>query len=117
MNLGEHSGNTALIPRIKLTPSDSQFPFELTRLQFPVQLSFAMTINKSQGQTLSVAGLYLPKAVFTHGQLYVALSRVGTMNDITVFAESDARTRHGRLRSGRIRTKNIVFREVLINSA
>jgi len=36
-----------------------------------------MTINKAQGQTLERVGIYLPEPCFTHGQLYVAASRVG----------------------------------------
>jgi ATP-dependent DNA helicase PIF1 len=46
------------------------------RRQFPIKLSFAITINKAQDQTITNIWLYLPKPVFTHGQLYVALSRV-----------------------------------------
>ncbi|CAN0881279.1 ATP-dependent DNA helicase PIF1 [Linum grandiflorum] len=42
----------------------------IPRSQYPIRLCYAMTINKSQGQTLDKVGLFLPKPVFAHGQLY-----------------------------------------------
>jgi ATP-dependent exoDNAse (exonuclease V) alpha subunit len=51
--------------------------------------SFAMTINKSQGQPLKNVGLYLPKQVFCYGQLYVALSRVTDKNGLKVLTFED----------------------------
>ena len=74
---GDHAGNRILIPRIPMQPSDNDFPFTLKRRQFPVRPCFCMTVNKSQGQSFKRAGVYLPKPLFTHGQLYVAASRVG----------------------------------------
>ena len=74
---GDHDGDIAFIPRITLTPSTTSNPgvtFMLRRRQFPVRLAFAMTINKSQGQSAKYIGLDLRCPVFAHGQLYVALS-------------------------------------------
>ncbi|CAF1641194.1 unnamed protein product [Didymodactylos carnosus] len=79
-----NKGNQVLIPRITLPPSDPFLPFKLSRHQFPIRLSFAMTINKSQGQTFDRLGLFLPQPVFSHGQLYVAFSRVRSRTSIKV---------------------------------
>ncbi|XP_057432698.1 uncharacterized protein LOC130725492 [Lotus japonicus] len=66
---GIRMGKTEYIPRITLTPFDSGLPFKFSRRQFLVTLCFAMTINKSKGQSLSHVGLSLLRHVFTHGQL------------------------------------------------
>ncbi|XP_072087026.1 uncharacterized protein [Arachis hypogaea] len=73
---GNNVGHIALIPRMNMVPTNETVPVRFQRRQFPITVSFAMTINKFQGQTLSHVGLCLPKPVFTHDQLYVALSRV-----------------------------------------
>jgi ATP-dependent DNA helicase PIF1 len=59
---GSHIGHKVFVPRMILSPSDTNFPFKLQRTQFPLVVCFAMTINKSQGQSLSNVGIYLPKA-------------------------------------------------------
>ena len=61
-----------------------------------------MSANKAQGQTFDYIGLYLPQPVFTHGQLYVALSRVRRSSNLSVFVDDPLGY-----------TKNIVYKEVL----
>ena len=83
---GKHAGEDVFIPRIPLRPSNT--PIEFKRLQFPVRLSLAMTINKSQGQTLKVVGVDLEDPCFSHGQLYVGISRVGDEKNLYILAEN-----------------------------
>ncbi|RYR47379.1 hypothetical protein Ahy_A07g033308 [Arachis hypogaea] len=56
-----------LIPHMNMIPTHQTLPFRFQHRQFPIIIFFAMTINKSQEQTLSAVGLYLPRPVFTHG--------------------------------------------------
>ncbi|CAN1823228.1 ATP-dependent DNA helicase PIF1 [Linum perenne] len=78
----------------------------LPRRQYPIALSFAMTINKSQGQTLHSVGLCLKRQVFTHGQLYIALSRVTRKSGLKIVSCNEVGEPNKSM-------KKIVFHEVL----
>jgi hypothetical protein len=110
---GPDKGRIAFLPRIDLQPSEPDLmPFTLVRRQFPVRAAYAMTINKSQGQTLKAVGIYLPKPVFTHGQLYVAFSRVGSPAGIKVLVVDGWREEADGVPAG-CYTRNVVYREVI----
>lgn len=98
VSTGIGQGEAVFIPRIPLIPSDH--PFQFKRLQFPIRVCYAMTINKAQGQSLKVAGVDLRTDCFSHGQLYVACSRVSSSDSLTILQPDK-------------KTKNIVYREVL----
>ena len=95
---GPGKGESVAIPRIPLIPLNC--PINFKRLQFPVKLAFVITINKAQGQTLTYTGVYLKTECFSQGQLYVALSRASSNENVYVFA-SDGKT------------TNIVYKSVL----
>jgi ATP-dependent DNA helicase PIF1 len=77
---GKGEGETVFIPRIPLIPTD--LPFNFKRLHFPVRLAFAISINTSQGQSIKYCGVDLRSPWFSHGQLYVACSWVGSPKNL-----------------------------------
>lgn len=104
----EHIGKEVLIPRITLEPSENaELPVTFRRKQFPIRSAFAMSINKAQGQTFKRVGIYLPKSVFSHGQLYVAMSRVGQASGVRFMVLKGGR-------DGQVGTftDNVVYKEI-----
>ena len=96
------SGRRVIIPRITLTPSDSGLPCRFKRRQFPVRVCWAMTVNKAQGQTLNKVILYLlGRQLFSHGQLYVALSRGKYFGSVKCLSPTRA-------------VRNVVWEELLL---
>ena len=69
---------------MSLSPSQYHWPFKMITRQFPIIVSYAMTINKSKGKSLESVGLYLPESIFSHNQLYVAFSRVQSKSGLKI---------------------------------
>ena len=84
----------------------------MIRRQFPVRLSFAITINKAQGQTIPTVGIYLPDHDFSHGQLYVALSRGVSQSTTKLLVQKGTIPKE----KG-VHTRNIVYKDVLFSSS
>jgi ATP-dependent exoDNAse (exonuclease V) alpha subunit len=63
---------------------DNQVVHEVTATftQYPIKLAWAVTIHKSQGQTFENVILNLDTGSFAHGQTYVALSRVVSLEGL-----------------------------------
>jgi hypothetical protein len=91
--------------------------FAMIREQFPLRRAYAMTFNKSQGQTMNKVVLDLRSDVFCHGQLYVGVSRVYDWANLYLYAhktrmyftngDNDANF------NGGVYVKNIVYRDLL----
>ena len=96
ISCGPYKGETVL----PLVPSDAELPFKFRRLQFPIKVCFAMSINKSQGQTFKSIGVDLTSECFSHGMFYVAASRTGSSDKLYILAPNH-------------RTRNVVYPEAL----
>jgi ATP-dependent DNA helicase PIF1 len=98
---------TLHVPRIDFKFSPSKIPFEVTRRQIPLVLCYATTFNGCQGLTVKKLALDLRRPVFSHGQLYSAMTRVPDARSVVILksdGESDTRTR------------NIVWQELLLDT-
>ena len=81
---GDFDGHCKLLPSIVLSTNEGELPFILKRKQFPIRPCFSLTVNKSQGQLFQIIGIDLRTPAFCHGQLYVALSHVTSLNGLKV---------------------------------
>ena len=99
---GDFKGKQTAIPKIKLksTVSNNSL-FTFFRYQFPVKFAYCLTVNKSQGQTYEKVFIYFKDQTFSHGQLYVALSRCSNHKNIKIYSEEATK-----------KLKNIVFSEI-----
>ncbi len=99
---GEHLA----LHRVKCRPGDDNFPIPgFTQKQIPVRTYIAMITNKSQGQSIQGRlGIDLTDICFSHGELYVTMSRIKDPRNLCICCESNEFPRT---------TKKIVFREVL----
>ena len=102
---GAASGQIVFVPRIPLIHNvKNEIPFK--RTQFPLRVSFALSVNKSQGQTYKRIGLHLERPCFAHGQFYVGVSRVGCSDGLFISA---AKSKQGEPNV----TRNLVTKTVL----
>jgi hypothetical protein len=101
--IGNNVGKCVFIPCIIMSPSGIDWPFVLRRRQFLVRVAFAITINKSQGETFNNVEIYLSSPVYSHGQLYVVISWVTSSANIKIF-NGQGLDRYMR---------NVVYKEVL----
>ena len=104
---GSFYGQLRLIPRIKLTSTEGKLPFIISRRQFLIRLCFAITVNKSQGQSFNFVGVNLRILVFTYRQLYIVLLRVTDIRGLSLLLPQGGDT-------ATATTTNIIYPEVLL---
>ena len=104
---GSFYGQLQLIPCIKLTSTDGELPFIISRRQFLIRLCFTITVNKSQGQSFNFIGVNLRIPVFTYRQLYIILLRVIDIGGLSLLLRQE----------GDATTINIIYPEVLLDSS
>ena len=91
-----------LIPRISFS-HQMHSGHTLFRQQFPLAPAYATTFNSCQGLTLDRVAIDLTRPVFSHGQLYTALTRIRKRSDGII-----------RMNPGETVTTNVTYNELLL---
>ncbi|XP_067215692.1 uncharacterized protein [Linepithema humile] len=109
------SGSEYLIQRVsvKFEVMDRVY---VIREQFPLSLSYGITIHKSQGLSLQNAIMDIGNSVFSHGQIYVALSRLTSLDGLhlinfdpsSITASEEAIIEYNRLNNAETKTISLV---------
>lgn len=101
-NIGSH----VFIPRIVFHINEGRCIFITRQRQFPIRPCYGMIINKIQGQSMKVIGIFLKEQVFNHGQLDVAFSQVTLNNRLKIITYDNKEKPFNY-------TKNIVYKDVI----
>ena len=101
---GKSAGSCEIMMKtlFSITPEASGLPFTVLRRQYPIIPAYCLSVHKAQGQSLLKVGLIFESDPFTHGQLYVALSRVACWLCIVVM-----------MHEGESAIKNLVHKHLL----
>jgi hypothetical protein len=86
---GKSAGSIEILLKsvFSISSEASGLPFTIIRRQFPIIPAYCLTVHKAQGQTMARVGLIFESDPFTHGQLYVALSRVSGWDSVYVMCQ------------------------------
>lgn len=106
---GPMMNQTREISRMKHVVRLNNQNLEFRRYQLPVSLCFAMTVHKAQGLNFTNVGLALSQPVFSHGQLYMAVSRVTDLEQMKIHVYNSKKQNYEKV-------PNVVCRQVLTGS-
>jgi hypothetical protein len=82
----------------------------MLRSQFPLRLAYSLTFNKAQGQEFTRILLDLRRVPFSHGHLYVALSRIRSRVNVRLFADINNINPEN---NDEVFTENVVYNQIL----
>jgi len=106
--VSENNPRYFALPRIHFTVKSNHGGFAITRTQFPLRLAYAVTYNKSQGQTIPVSLVDIRSMPFSHGHLYVSMSRADDVDSTAFYCDES------QVVDGAVSVSNVVYPELLI---
>jgi len=98
-----------IIPRIRFQVKLKFGGFILIRTQFPLRLAYAMTKNKSQGQSIPFTLNDIRNNPFSHGHLYVSMSRATDVDSTAFFCKED------QILEEAVMVVNVVYPEMMLS--